>query len=59
MRHTVTEGTYLASAGRTSSSSLSYGRAVHCTLRPVTFWESPMEPYSSPVFGVGQFWQAP
>ena len=28
--------TYLASVGRRSSSSLSLGRAVHCTLRPVT-----------------------
>ena len=35
--------TYLASVGRRSSSPLSYGRAVHCTLRPVTPWESPME----------------
>ena len=35
--------TYLASAARRSSSSLSQGRAVHCTLRPVTPWEPPME----------------
>ena len=34
--------TYMASVGRRSSSSLSYGRAAEFAMRPVTLWEHPM-----------------
>ena len=41
--HACIPQTYLAGVGRGSSSSLSQGRAAHCTLRPVKPQEAPME----------------
>lgn len=42
-RHCHSRKTYLVSVGRCSSNLLSQGRAVHCTRKPVTPWEPPME----------------